>query len=610
MYKQELMKAPIIIIYSKNEDNIFNLNLLLDNLIQQANIHHFSSETDLANNISSINQYLMIYDGTEADDQTQIVLERLTENISKNKYISILYLYKSQYDLDRIEKFFVDGKDEVLRTPINHFEFRARIQSAMSNLMAEREGCGTDGKCDWRRRDIKLKNESLATIFASFNRDSKALAHAETYLLKMAEVINHIPTAIIITDKIGKIEYVNAYFCTVTGYAADEIIGEEAIVLISLDNPQFVVEELLTTIRKGEVWKGELMNQRKNKSLFWSEIVIAPILDKKNDLQSYVATLTDFTEKINTQTELEELCTQLQINEARANLLNEELVAQKQELQEHRDELSQQKEQLEKQNEKLLKQRKSITASLEYALRIQQAMMAQQSELKDLFPESFLFYLPRDFISGDFYWYRKLDEHRSIIAAVDCTGHGIPGAFMSMLGSSLLSQIIEQNKIYEPETILDLLDTGIVRALNQNITNNCDGMEVSLVLVDREKNEIKFSGAGLPLAYLKDGELEFIRGSKRPIGGLQVPNLHKQSYITHTIPLVEGTICYMFSDGYADQFDKAGKRKFLVKNFRDLLSELKDKPMDEQFGHLFDTLISWKGKQKQTDDILVLGFKV
>lgn len=599
---------PKIIIYSNDADFCSDLKKLLSGFIQKNDVHTSDSNTIIYDYINIEKPDLLFIDLRHLTPETK---ETVTKLKSKSLCTSFptIFAYERESDLEHIETIIELGKDEIILYPFNRLEFKTRLNASLSCMNCKPRPGKSNGS--FNLEEAFTENEIIQQArLTSANINKLKYDDSENYLWRIASIVNHIPTSIFIANKNAQIEYANVYFSSMTGYSFDEIVGKNAVLLLSADNPQFVLDEMKSTLRSGQTWKGELMNRRKDGSQYWSEIVIAPILSPQNEIKNYISTLTDFTEKIVTQTELEDLCTQLQINEEKALKLNQELSKQKEEIQENRDEQSRQKEQLQKQNDKLLKQQKSITASLEYALRIQQAMMAQQSELKDLFPESFLFYLPRDFISGDFYWYRQLDEHRSIIAAVDCTGHGIPGAFMSMLGSSLLSQIIEQNKIYEPEVILDQLDTGIVRALNQNITNNCDGMEVSLVLVDKKKQQIQFAGAGLPLAYLKDGVLKIIKGSKRPIGGLQVPNLHKQSYTTHTLPLEAGTSYYLFSDGYADQFDKTGERKFLVKNFRELLSSMNEIPMEEQFGILFDTLISWKGKQKQTDDILVLGFKV
>jgi serine phosphatase RsbU (regulator of sigma subunit) len=179
---------------------------------------------------------------------------------------------------------------------------------------------------------------------------------------------------------------------------------------------------------------------------------------------------------------------------------------------------------------------------------------------------------------------------------------------MSVLGSTIIRQIVDQQKIYEPDQILHLLDQGVYESLNQNFTDIRDGMEAAILLIDEKKKQISFSGAGLPLVFFQNGELNYIKGEARAIGGSR--KLTEKEFVCQDIVLNGEVSLYLFTDGFADQYDRLGQKKFLIRNFRALLTEIQDLNMEDQFGSLLDTLDHWKGKQKQTDDILVLGVKV
>lgn len=267
-------------------------------------------------------------------------------------------------------------------------------------------------------------------------------------------------------------------------------------------------------------------------------------------------------------------------------------------------------------------QNKNILQSINYAQRIQDAMLPKQLGMKSLFPDSFIFFKPRDVVSGDFYWFEdihkklngsknpqleKASELRKIfIAAVDCTGHGVPGAFMSMLGFNLLNDIVRRG-IFESDKILNNLHHGIRKSLNQEETQNRDGMDMSLCVIDPVNRIMEYSGAQNPLLYIQDGKMFRIRANKFPVGGFQVED---HNFTKHIISLDKPTTCYLFSDGFTDQFGGPHGRKFMAKNFRDLLYEIYEMPMDEQKKILELVMNEWMGVNEQTDDVLIIGFRI
>ncbi len=250
----------------------------------------------------------------------------------------------------------------------------------------------------------------------------------------------------------------------------------------------------------------------------------------------------------------------------------------------------------------------NITASITYAKRIQDAILPPINLIQQSLPQSFVLYKPRDIVSGDFYWFAPISQQHSVITAVDCTGHGVPGAFMSMIGDSLLNQIIMEKGVISPDLILHELDKGVRQALRKGEHDAKDGMDMSLCVIDKYMKTIEFAGAMNPICYIQNGELTEIKADKRAIGG---EGTDEFLFTKHTIDISIPTMLYLYTDGFQDQFGGADGRKFMVKRFRELLFEVHKKPMIEQKQILDYTIEEWKGhKNKQIDDILVIGLSV
>jgi len=305
---------------------------------------------------------------------------------------------------------------------------------------------------------------------------------------------------------------------------------------------------------------------------------------------------------------------------------NKQLEQQKIEIEIKSEQIKTKNEELEAAMEKIQYQNKNIMQSINYAQRIQEAMMPKQETMQVLFKESFIFFKPRDIVSGDFYWFKEIvpkekgvekvgaqldssadiDHEKYVVAAVDCTGHGVPGAFMSMLGFNLLNDIVGRG-IIEPNEILSSLHLGIRTSLNQEATQNRDGMDMALCVIDPKEKTLEYAGAQNPLIYIQDGKLYRVRGNKYPVGGFQVEN---HEYTKHIINVDKPTTFYIFSDGFHDQFGGPAGRKFMTKNFRNLLYEIYNMPMAEQKNILDLVIKEWMGDHEQTDDILVIGFRL
>ncbi len=252
---------------------------------------------------------------------------------------------------------------------------------------------------------------------------------------------------------------------------------------------------------------------------------------------------------------------------------------------------------------------KNITASINYAKRIQDAMLPSDDKIAMVLKDCFIFYQPRDIVSGDFYWVAEV-ENKTIIAAVDCTGHGVPGAFMSVIGSNLLYEIIESQRILSPAKILDTLNENVRRHLNQDQTNNRDGMDMSICSIDKSTKILTFAGAKNPLLHVHDNKFEIIKGDRFPIGGF---DKHGQKpFKEHTIIPREDSVFYMYSDGFQDQFGGLEGRKYMSRRFQEYLKTISSLPIKKQKKEITQEFEDWKksGNEHQIDDVLVIGFRV
>lgn len=257
-------------------------------------------------------------------------------------------------------------------------------------------------------------------------------------------------------------------------------------------------------------------------------------------------------------------------------------------------------------NKEIEEKNNDLNSSIRYALTIQQASFPPVQDLKKVFPNSFIYHLPRDIVSGDFYWYRKLGS-KFVIACADCTGHGVPGALTSMIGIALLNEIVGGNKISDPAIALANLDHGILRAFENSESETNDGMDISLITIDTDLKTIEYAGAYRPLILIRNGELVEYKATKISIGFKDVP---EKTFEKTTIDYKEGDNFYMFSDGYPDQFGGEKNKKFKTKTMKDMLTQSSDQEMAAQRKVVDKRLREWMGKVEQVDDILVMGIKL
>jgi serine phosphatase RsbU (regulator of sigma subunit) len=256
----------------------------------------------------------------------------------------------------------------------------------------------------------------------------------------------------------------------------------------------------------------------------------------------------------------------------------------------------------------LLQKNKDITDSITYAKRIQQAILPPEKMVKELLPDSFIFYKPKDIVSGDFYWVAELGN-MVMFAAVDCTGHGVPGAFMSIVGQNFLNQAVNEHRLSRPDQILNFLNEEISRNLGKDEKHQIkDGMDLALCVMSKTSRTLEFAGAFNPLWILRGDEIIEVKGNKFPIGSHLGGEL--KSFTKQEVKLEKGDQLYVFTDGYADQFGGPKQKKFKYKNIKKLLIDNRTASMERQKQILENTLADWKGNLEQIDDILIMGVRI
>lgn len=261
-----------------------------------------------------------------------------------------------------------------------------------------------------------------------------------------------------------------------------------------------------------------------------------------------------------------------------------------------------------RQNDEITFQKKQITDSITYASTIQEALLPDNNYIKKILPDHFVFYKPKDIVSGDFYWVKKVNNYTVVVVA-DCTGHGVPGAFMSMLGISLINEIANRKEIKKANQLLEVLRYEIKRQLSHSSTDYSlnIGMDIAICVIEPDKKIMQYAGANSPLYLFRDDKVVEYRATRNPIGisPIEIP------FQNYEIELQPGDTFYMFSDGYIDQFGGDNGKKFRSRRFRHMLLGLYNKPMADQLKMVDYNLKQWLGKKyDQVDDILVFGFRV
>jgi serine phosphatase RsbU (regulator of sigma subunit) len=284
------------------------------------------------------------------------------------------------------------------------------------------------------------------------------------------------------------------------------------------------------------------------------------------------------------------------------------VVEQKEEIETQKEEIEAQLDLATLQRDTISNQKELILDSIHYAKRIQSAILPPSQLLKEHLSDHFILFKPRDIVSGDYYWAREKDQ-KLLIAVADCTGHGVPGGFLSMLGISSMNEIVNRSTVLNPGEILEQLREVVIASMHQTGSRDeaQDGIEIALCVIDLKKKSMDYAGANRPLYLVRDGSVQHIRPDRMPIG------IYEQDPVPfkkHTIKLKKGDSIYLFSDGYVDQLGGPLRKTFRAINFRKLLLEVQDQPMEKQKAILLENMALWQGEVEQIDDVLVMGIRI
>lgn len=426
-----------------------------------------------------------------------------------------------------------------------------------------------------------------------------------------------------ITDTRGIILYANEEFCRLSKYSIEELIGAPQSIVKSGYHPTSFFAEMWRTIAKGKIWRGEIKNKNKYGEYYWVDTTIIPIKDESGKVKAYFSIRIDITERKKAQENLREAIIELSKTQEQLVQLNrslEEKVKEKtaklaevlrevqlknEELLQLNDVLNDSVKELEKQKKEIEKQHHDITSSIRYARRIQTAFLPSEEVFKELLPDSFIIFRPKSIVSGDLYWFTK-KIGRLFVAAIDCTGHGVPGAFMSMLAYTVFEKIVNENHIIEVDKILLFAHQEITQLLRQEEENSVkDGMDAGICMIDTRSKTVEYAGAKIPLVYIEQGQLNWIKGDKFSLGGF---SLEGMKFSKHCFTVLHPTQFYLFSDGIEDQFGGYNHGKFGRHRLREILQRYHHLPFHKQKQEIEAILDLWRGNEHQTDDIMLLGF--
>ncbi len=414
------------------------------------------------------------------------------------------------------------------------------------------------------------RTEELNEMLEELRVSNETVHSYNQKLEKLSIVASKIDNATIIMDSIGTIEWVNEGFSRMLNLSGSQVIGRN---IVNKNSTEHIRAKINTVIEQGKAVNYEFEQRNNGSASRWLQFTITPILNEDKTIRKLIAIGADISS----------------MKEKEFEILN-------------------QKEEIESQRDFAKIQSESIYSSITYASRIQSALLPPKKLMDSLLDEYFVLYKPRNIVSGDFYWIGE-NNNKVVLVSADCTGHGVPGAFMSMLGISFLNEIIKSELSISSSTLLNKLRESVIKSLRQTgeYGESNDGMDVSVITIDKESKIIQFSGAYSSILLLRDKEVFHYKGDPMPIG---ISDQSTTSFNEKQISYADGDSVYMFSDGYIDQFGGSQNRKFRMQPFKDLLLNIQNNTMNEQKEILNSSLEDWKGQDEQTDDILVLGVKL
>ncbi|MCK4662638.1 MAG: tetratricopeptide repeat protein [Bacteroidales bacterium] len=399
---------------------------------------------------------------------------------------------------------------------------------------------------------LEYKNIEIFTQKEEIIAQAKELEITNNELEKLSIVASETDNGVMIMDAEGKIEWLNEGYTKMLGYTLNDLLKEKGDNLLKVSaykNIKDVFRSIYNS-KNPKIYESENITKSGEKK--WVQTTITPILNNNKEIRKLISIDSNITKLKNVE--------------------------------------------------------KEIIDSIVYAKRIQNALSPSKEILIKTIHQYFILNKPKGIVSGDFYWFSEI-KNKIIIAVADCTGHGVPGAFMSMLGVTLLNKIVNEKGIIKPNEILDRLRNNVIISLHQTgeVGEANDGMDIALITIDKKNNYLEYAGANNSAYLFRNNELTEIFADKMPIGICQKTGT---PFSCRKMSIQTEDIIYLFTDGYADQFGGENEKKFMYKNFKILLKKIHNLPMNEQETSLFKTHKKWKGNNEQVDDILIMGIKI
>lgn len=429
---------------------------------------------------------------------------------------------------------------------------------------------------------LAQKNEEIMQQKEEITSQRDQLEVVNIELEKLSIVARETDNAVMIMDGRGNFEWVNAGFFRLYGITLEQLIAEKGKNFIDTSASPDAKDLFVACIEDKITVNYDTYTFDAKGNKIWTQTTLTPITNVEGEVIKLVA--------------IDSNITQIKLAEEEIKQQNEEIKAQS--------------EQLQKMYKQLEVKNQQIMDSINYARRIQEAILPRHSLVKQFIPHSFILFKPKDIVSGDFYWFSQQGE-KTFIAAVDCTGHGVPGAFMSMIGNTLLNEIVINKEIHTPSSILLELNKGISFSLTQGKEGEDtqdDGMDISICCIENSRKQVTLALAGHTAYVVKNDKIEPLEGDVYSIGGMfaSKPGI---SYTDHVLNITEPVSVFMCSDGYQDQFGGPDNKKFMASRMSKLFLELHKEELCVQHDTLNKKIEEWKGSRKQLDDILVIGIR-
>ena len=472
-------------------------------------------------------------------------------------------------------------KEELIASNTTLSQQKEEIMTQAENLhQANEEIRATVEALEMQKQEVEHKSKELEKLVEQLEDKNKLIQWKNKELEKLSIAARETENAIIIMDKDGNFEWVNKAFSKIFGFSMEKFIKERTKNIIGTNTPEDIKEIILNGIKNKETVHYELQTKTAQGKEIWLQATLTPYLDDNGEIVKLIAVDSDITK-----------------------------------LKEYEADISSKKEEIERQNEYVIKQRdeivernKKIKDSIQYAKRIQNSLLAPFLHTDEEFYKHLIYFKPRDIVSGDFYWIRIVNGYQ-VFAAADCTGHGVPGAFMSILGVTILNDVVLKQEILEPDKALNEMRRQLKVFLSQTGSDDLskDGIDIALCIINTKTLWCEYAGAFNPMYLIRDYNLQEFRADRMPVG---IYPREKEFFTKQAVQLQKQDRIYLASDGFIDQIGEVKRKKFGNARFRQLLLDIHQKPVFEQYNILDDTFNKWKGKRVHVDDVVVLGIEI